>query len=104
MARRTLLAALPLALPLALLFVPAQAGEKAAEHRNGAVVTVSAPASEVGVAILKDGGSAVDAAVGTAFALAVTHPEAGNIGGGGFMLVRPAKGEPTVFEYRETAP
>ena len=69
------------------------------------VVSVSQPASEVGVAILQKGGNAVDAAVATAFALAVTWPEAGNIGGGGFMLVAPGgKGEPTFFDYRETAP
>ncbi len=68
------------------------------------VVSVSPYASEVGVAVLKKGGNAVDAAIATAFALAVTFPEAGNIGGGGFMLVHPPKGEPSVIEYRETAP
>jgi len=69
------------------------------------VVSVSAPASEIGVAILKKGGNAVDAAVATAFALAVTYPQAGNIGGGGFMLVYPGgKSEPAVIDYRETAP
>jgi gamma-glutamyltranspeptidase / glutathione hydrolase len=72
---------------------------------NGLVVSVSQPASEAGVAVLQKGGNAVDAAVATAFALAVTWPEAGNIGGGGFMLVSPGgKGEPVVFDYRETAP
>src|SRR5471032_1116396 len=75
-------------------------GEKAAEVKNGVVVSVSAPGSDVGLAILKQGGSAVDAAVATAFALAVTHPAAGNIGGGGFMVVHPPKGKPVVIEYR----
>jgi gamma-glutamyltranspeptidase/glutathione hydrolase len=69
------------------------------------VVCVSPPAADVGVAIFKQGGNAVDAAVAVAFAMAVTYPPAGNIGGGGFMLVYPGKGkDPVVFEYRETAP
>ncbi len=80
------------------------AGEKAAEFKNGVVVAVSEPGAEAGLAILKQGGNAVDAAVATAFALAVTHPAAGNIGGGGFMVVHPPKDPPTVFDYRETAP
>jgi gamma-glutamyltranspeptidase / glutathione hydrolase len=91
-------------LPLGLAALPAAAQEPATEFKNGVVVTVSAPASEAGLAILKHGGNAVDAAVATAFALAVTHPAAGNIGGGGFMLVHPPKGAPTVIDYRETAP
>ncbi len=72
--------------------------------QRGMVVCVSPEAADVGVAVLKQGGSAVDASVAVAFAMAVTYPAAGNIGGGGFMLVNPAKGEPTVIEYRETAP
>jgi gamma-glutamyltranspeptidase/glutathione hydrolase len=72
--------------------------------KNGAVVTVNADASDVGVEILKQGGNAIDSAVATAFALAVTHPAAGNIGGGGYMLVAPASGEPIVFDFREVAP
>jgi gamma-glutamyltranspeptidase/glutathione hydrolase len=73
--------------------------------RQGMVVSVSAAGSEVGVGILKKGGNAVDAAVATAFALAVTWPAAGNLGGGGFMVVHPAGGrQPQVIEYREAAP
>lgn len=74
--------------------------------RHGVVVSISRPASDVGVSVMKQGGNAVDAAVATAFALAVTYPAAGNIGGGGFMIVHPApgKGQPTVFDYRECAP
>ena len=73
--------------------------------RAGIVVSVSPPASDVGVAILKQGGNAVDAAIAVEFALAVTWPEAGNIGGGGFMMVHPADQRPPVcIDYRETAP
>jgi gamma-glutamyltranspeptidase / glutathione hydrolase len=74
--------------------------------RNGAVVSVNSQASDVGLDILKRGGNAVDAAVATAFALAVTHPAAGNIGGGGYMLVVPGGGNarPVAFDFRETAP
>ncbi len=76
------------------------------ECRNGVVVSVSVPAADTGLAILKQGGNAVDAAVATAFALAVTYPLSGNIGGGGFMLVHPAPGDgdPVVIDYRESAP
>src|SRR5262245_6594075 len=72
----------------------------------GVVVSVSPPANRAGAEVLAKGGNAVDAAVAVGFALAVTWPEAGNIGGGGFMLVRPAgaKSEPVVIDYRETAP
>src|SRR5262245_64610168 len=73
--------------------------------RHGIVVAVSPPGTDVGLAVLKKGGNAVDAAVATAFALAVTYPAAGNIGGGGFMVVYPGgKAEPAVIDYRETAP
>ncbi|MGL5095420.1 MAG: gamma-glutamyltransferase, partial [Planctomycetia bacterium] len=76
--------------------------------RTGMVVSVSRPASEAGLAAIRQGGDAVDAAVAVSFALAVTWPEAGNIGGGGFMVVHPGRSDaasaPTVFEYREKAP
>jgi gamma-glutamyltranspeptidase / glutathione hydrolase len=93
---------LVLVLPVA---ASAQNEPVSVEGRNGMVVTVSAPASEVGREILERGGTAVDAAVAVAFALAVTYPSAGNIGGGGFMMVHPSDGRPPVcVEYRETAP
>jgi gamma-glutamyltranspeptidase/glutathione hydrolase len=90
---------------LLLAASPARAAEDVVTGRHGMVVSVSAPASEAGCSILKQGGNAVDAGVATAFALAVTYPAAGNIGGGGFMVVYPGgKAEPVVIEYRETAP
>ncbi len=75
-----------------------------ARCRHGVVVSVSGPASDVGLAVLKDGGNAVDSAIATAFALAVTHPAAGNIGGGGYMLVVPPANDPLVIDFREVAP
>jgi gamma-glutamyltranspeptidase / glutathione hydrolase len=72
--------------------------------KDGMVVCVSAPACDAGASVLARGGNAVDAAVATAFALAVTHPAAGNIGGGGFMIVRSPSGDVTAFDYRERAP
>lgn len=71
--------------------------------QNGMVVSASELASEVGVGILKQGGNAVDAAVATGFALAVTYPSAGNIGGGGFMVIS-INGHNTTIDFRETAP
>jgi gamma-glutamyltranspeptidase/glutathione hydrolase len=70
----------------------------------GAVSSAEANASEVGLQILKRGGNAVDAGIAVAFALAVTHPSAGNLGGGGFMVVRMADGRIAALDYREVAP
>ena len=73
--------------------------------RNGVVVSVSAAASQAGLRVLERGGSAVDGAVATAFALAVTYPAAGNIGGGGYLLVVPSDlADSIAFDFRETAP
>lgn len=72
--------------------------------RNGMVASSSKIASEVGVDILKKGGNAIDATVATAFALAVTHPSAGNIGGGGFLVYMEATGNATTLDFREKAP
>jgi len=72
--------------------------------RQAMVVSGSPIASEVGRNILQQGGTAVDAAVAVGFALAVVHPEAGNIGGGGFMIIRSREGKVQALDYRETAP
>src|SRR5690242_10740343 len=73
-----------------------------AEH--GMVVAQESLAAEVGLNVLKAGGNAIDAAVAVGFALAVTHPVAGNLGGGGFMLVRTADGKTDFLDFRECAP
>ncbi|MFL0353977.1 gamma-glutamyltransferase [Xanthomarina sp. GH4-25] len=72
--------------------------------KNGMVVTASKIASQTGVDILKQGGNAVDASIATAFTLAVTHPTAGNIGGGGFIVFMNSEGKTTTIDFREKAP
>jgi gamma-glutamyltranspeptidase / glutathione hydrolase len=79
-------------------------GREPVRARSAMVVTQEPLAADVGVAVLKAGGNAVDAAVAVGFALAVTHPFAGNLGGGGFMLARFADGRSTFIDFREAAP
>jgi gamma-glutamyltranspeptidase/glutathione hydrolase len=81
-----------------------QAGNAPVRAKQGLVITQSDIASEIGFQVIRDGGNAVDAAVATALAMAVTHPTAGNIGGGGFIVYRSAAGEATTFDFREMAP
>jgi gamma-glutamyltranspeptidase / glutathione hydrolase len=79
-------------------------GLRPVHARKAMVVSIHAEASRVGADIMRQGGNAVDAAVATGFALAVVHPAAGNIGGGGFMLLRKANGEVHFLDFREKAP
>ena len=79
-------------------------GEQPVRARHGMVVSVHHLAAEAGLSILQEGGNAIDAAVATGFALAVVHPTAGNLGGGGFMLIRDHSGKTTFLDYREKAP
>ncbi len=95
-----------LLLPSPLLRDPVSglANDQLARGRHGAVVTAEPHATRVGLEVLRAGGNAVDAAVAVFLALAVTHPGAGNLGGGGFLVIRMADGTATTFDFRERAP
>jgi len=91
-------------LSICVLAVTLSAASHPVRARTGIVASQNFIASHVGMDVLMEGGNAVDAAVATAFALAVTHPAAGNIGGGGFLVYRRAGGEAVAYDFRETAP
>jgi gamma-glutamyltranspeptidase/glutathione hydrolase len=92
------------AIPCALLLAGSLYARQPVHSRNAMVVAQEPMATDVGVAVLKAGGNAIDAAVAVGFALAVTHPYAGNLGGGGFMLARFADGRTAFIDFREKAP
>jgi gamma-glutamyltranspeptidase/glutathione hydrolase len=89
---------------LAISSLTIQAGSVPQRARLGMVISQSDIASQVGFEVIKSGGNAIDAVVATGLALAVTHPTAGNIGGGGFIVFRPASGEPVAYDFREVGP
>ena len=100
MLRRTFLS---LAVCVALT-VASGASSVPTRAQRGMVASQNENASKIGADVIAAGGNAIDAVVATAFALAVVHPTAGNIGGGGFIVYRPAKGEPVAYDFREMAP
>ncbi len=87
-----------------IISLPVLATQPSIYGKNGVVVAHDLEACEAGIEILKKGGNAVDAAVAVSYALAVTHPQAGNLGGGGFMLIHMADGQKVAIDYREMAP
>ncbi len=114
--RKYFRALLALSIALASLWAPsfqftrqitpttAAASREPVRAKRGMVASTNEVASRVGVDVMKRGGNAVDAAIAVAFALAVTHPAAGNLGGGGFMMIRLRNGKTTAIDYREMAP
>ncbi|MCH7522038.1 MAG: gamma-glutamyltransferase, partial [Candidatus Marinimicrobia bacterium] len=102
--KRELCRLLTAILVLGLLVTVAAARHPDAVGRRGMVVSGSPIASRYGLNILRRGGNAVDAAVAVGFALAVTTPRAGNLGGGGFMIIRFSDGTATTIDFREKAP
>jgi gamma-glutamyltranspeptidase/glutathione hydrolase len=107
MFKRLLLAILCASVSNAVVFSqvrPAQSQVSEPYYKNGVVVSAHPEASLVGLNILKKGGNAIDAAVAVQFALAVVYPNAGNIGGGGFLVYRDSKGKTATLDFREKAP
>src|SRR5471030_1867889 len=89
---------------LLALAVPVGAVRQPLRAKHGMVVAMESQAADVGVEVLKAGGNAIDAAVAVGFAMSATHPYAGNLGGGGYMLIRLADGRTTFVDFREKAP
>ena len=89
---------------LVAITAPLHATRQPLRARHGMAVAMEGQAADVGIAVLQKGGNAVDAAVAMGFAMAVTHPFAGNLGGGGYMLIRMADGRATFIDFREQAP